>query len=57
MKLAIPVPFKEIITDGYIDDSITCGLDINNNKDRILHAGPLIAHAIFRPVSPNKGVK
>ena len=57
MKLAIPVPFKEIITDGYIDDSITCGLDINNNKDSILHAGPLIAHTIFRPVSPNKSVK
>ena len=31
MKLAIPVPFREINTDGYIDDSITCRVDI---KDR-----------------------
>ena len=57
MQLAIPVPFREIFTDGYIDDSITCGIDINDNKNRILNAGPLIAHAIFRPVLPNESVK
>ena len=57
MQLAIPVPFREIFTDGYIDDSITCGLDISDNKNRILNAGPLIAHAIFRPVSPTESVK
>ena len=57
MQLAVPVPFREIITDGYIDDGITCGLDINDNRIRIQNAGPLVAHAIFRPVSKNEHVK
>ena len=57
MQLAVPVPFREIITDGYIDDGITCGLDINDNQIRIQNAGPLVAHAIFRPVSKNEHVK
>ncbi|MCH2242754.1 MAG: hypothetical protein MK041_12705 [Aquabacterium sp.] len=57
MELAIPVPFQEITTDGYIDDSITCGVDIKDNKLRILHAGPLVAHAVFRPVSDKETVK
>ena len=57
MELAIPVPFREINTDGYIDDSITSGVNIKDNKLRMIHAGPLIVHAVFQPVLEKETVK
>ena len=51
-KLSVPIPTRTMICDGYIDDCITIGLDINDNVIRIQGASPLAIHAIFKPVDP-----
>ena len=55
-ELEVRIPFREIVCDGYIDDSITVALKKKQNIKRAQNAIPLVVHIIFRPVSSKEYV-
>ena len=56
-QLEVQVPSREVVVDGYIDDSITIVLDKKDNLKKGQNAIPLLVHGIFRPTSRNEGVE
>ena len=42
---------REVVVDGYIDDSISVVLENEENLKRGQNAIPLLVHAFFRPTS------
>ena len=56
-KLEVNIPLREVVVDGYIDDSITIVLDKKDNLKRGQNAIPLLVHGSFRPTSKNEIVE
>ena len=50
--LAIHIPLRETMTDGYIDDAITFAVQSETNIMRAQNALPLAVHTIFKPATP-----
>ena len=50
--LAIHIPLRETMTDGYIDDAITFAVQLALNILRAQNALPLSVYTIFKPASP-----
>lgn len=50
--LAIEIPLRETMTDGYIDDAISYAVQVANNVLKAQNALPLSVHTVFRPTSP-----
>ena len=48
--LVVPIPYRTTTCDGYLDDCISIGVDIEDNVFRIQNASPLAIHTIFKPV-------
>ena len=55
--LAVDIPLREIVYDGYIDDSITAAVDNNDNLQRAQNAIPLVTHVTFRPLAKSETVE
>ena len=47
--LIVEIPENDYICDGYIDDGILLGVETQDSAQRLTHAGPVVADAIFRP--------
>ena len=56
-ELDVDIPLREIVVDGYIDDSITIVLNRNDNLKKDQNAIPLIVDAFMRPTSTNEIVE
>ena len=56
-KLEVDIPLREVVVDGYIDDSITIVLEKHDNLKRGQNAIPLLVRGAFRPTSPNEVVE
>ena len=56
-ELDVKIPLREIVVDGYIDDSITVVLNKKGNLKRGQNAIPLVVHAFMRPTSVNEIVE
>ena len=54
--LSVEIPSREVVVDGYIDDSITVILDRGENLKRGQNAIPLLVHGSFRPPSQREPV-
>ena len=52
--LAINIPLRETMTDGYIDDAITFAVQLASNILRVQNALPLSVYTIFKPASPTE---
>ena len=47
-ELIVKVPDNDFMCDGYIDDGILLVVETHNPAQRLTHAGPVVADAIFR---------
>jgi len=56
-ELAIYLPNRTAIADGYIDDCLTAAVDVGEEVLRSQEAPPLIVHAIFRPTDKAEPIK
>lgn len=52
--LIVYIPNRLAFIDGYIDDAISVGDDLNNAHIRSQQSVPLAIHSIFRPTDPNE---
>ena len=50
-ELIVDVPDNDFMCDGYIDDGILLGVETAKSAQRLTHAGPVVADAIFRPTN------
>ena len=55
--LEVQIPSREVVVDGYIDDSITIVLDKREILKRGQNAIPLLVHGVFRPTSEKEWVE
>ena len=46
-ELIVEVPANNFMCDGYIDDGILLGVETTDSAQRLTHAGPVVADAIF----------
>ena len=50
-ELIVKVPDNDFMCDRYIDDGILLGVEAPDLAQRLTHAGPVVADAIFRPTN------
>ena len=55
-ELAVPVPYRPGLVDGYIDDGVISAVEIGDYVERARNVGPLVVHATFRPLDENESV-
>ena len=55
-KLIVDVPYRDAVTDGYIDDAITVVVERENWVKKTVNVALLVVHALFRPVDENDPV-
>ena len=48
--LAVELPPRDIVSDNFIDDIFQAGVDLGENRLRIIHSVPLALEAITRPI-------
>jgi len=56
-ELAVYIPNRTAIADGYIDDCLTAAADLEDEVLRSQEAPPLVIHSIFRPIDPAEPIK
>ena len=56
-ELAVYMPRRSAIADGYIDDCLTAAADVDDEVLRSQEAPPLIIHSIFRPIDEKDPIK
>ena len=49
-ELIVKIPENNCYCDGYVDNGVAVAVDMENNKEKLVHAGPLVLKAVTRPV-------
>ena len=52
--LLVHVPLRLSFVDGYIDDAVAMGVDVDDHMDRCQQAIPLCIHCVMRPFDTNE---
>ena len=54
--LSVYVPLRTSFCDGYIDDFLSVGLELNDEIQKSQQAPTIAVHTIFRPISTNEPI-
>ena len=55
-KLSVHIPSRTSFCDGYIDDFLSAGVDINDEVKKSQQAPTIAVNTIFRPVAPDEPI-